>query len=469
MPNTAMFHRLGTLDHTDVYLEKHSRSLICLSGQEAQYLASDCDRDVTVSDGVWSFLGKSRISQKCLRPVGRTDSRKERGIELTLIITDRCNFACSYCFANSLYPGSKTLNADNIVRYIGEFLRLSHARVSSLILFGGEPLLAFKAIKQAWKEVENLFGNHQGDMPSLAIVTNGSLLTRDIAEFLADNNIAVTVSLDGPKVIHDACRPFRGGRASYETVIEGINELERAGAFYAIEATYTSQHLQLGIDVIEVVDHALGLNAQEVHVMPAFPEQASGIDTRDNAQVAYLFKVAAARATKRYLTSGVIELAYASRLAYAFAHDRRRRYICTAGVDKFTVMANGDVVPCYLVCDPAHKIASCDKSERSITKAPSLERVVPIYQAFMRDHLPECSRCWTSDWCFACYGPGYARQGCLGAPGGLECEIYRAMTEATLLECARFLTDVQGAGTKSRHRAAGPMGTTTNGGSLSVA
>ncbi len=440
MPNTAMFHRLGTLGYTDVYLEKYSRSLICLGRQGSQYLASDCDRDVTVSDGVMSFLCKSRISRKFLRHVGEADLCKEPGIELTLITTDRCNFACSYCFANNLYPSSKTLNAENIVRYIKGFLNLSHARVSSLILFGGEPLLAFKAIKQAWKEVENLFADHQGDMPSIAIVTNGSLITCDIAKFLADNDIAVTVSLDGPKVIHDACRPLQRGQASYEIVVGGINELTRAGAFYSIEATYTSQHLELGIDVIDVVDHALGLNAQEVHVMPAFPEQASGIDTSDNTHVAYLFKVAAARATNRYLTSGVIELAYASRLAYAFAHDRRRRYICTAGLDKFTIMVNGDVVPCYLVCNSAHKIASCSESEKSNAKTPSLERVASTYQALAREHLPECSRCWASDWCFACYGPRYARQSYLGAPGGLECEIYRAMTEATLLECARFLT-----------------------------
>jgi uncharacterized protein len=441
MPSTAMFHKLGTLGYTDVYLEKYSRSLVCLGGEWSQRLTSDCDCDVTVSDSFMSFLCKSRISRKFFCHVGEADLRKEPGIELTLITTDHCNFACSYCFANDLYTGSKTLNAENIVSYIKGFLNLSHARVSSLILFGGEPLLAFKAIKQAWKKIENLFADHQGDMPSIAIVTNGSLITYDIARFLADNDIAVTVSLDGPKVIHDACRPIRGGRASYEMVVEGIKELSRAGTFYAIEATYTSRHLELGIDVIDVVDHALGLNAQEVHVMPAFPEQASGINMSDNAYVAYLFMMAALRATSRYLTSGVVELAYASRLAYAFSHDRRRRYICTAGLDKFTIMANGDVVPCYLVCNSPYKIASCSESEKSMMKTPSFEGVALTYKALAREHLPECSRCWASDWCFACYGPGYARRSRLGAPGGLECDIYRAITEATLLECARFLTN----------------------------
>ena len=441
MTSTAMFHRLGNLGHTDVYLEKYSRSLVCLGGQESQFLTRDCDRDVTVSDEVRSFLCKSRLRRKALRPAGGTDSRKEPGIELTLMTTDCCNFACSYCFAEDLYPGSKILTSENIVHHISEFLNLFHTRVSSLIFFGGEPLLAFTAIKQAWTEVQNLFDDHQGDMPSLAMVTNGSLVTRDIAEFLAKNDIAVTVSLDGPKIIHDACRPLQGGQGSYERVVEGIHELARAEAFYAIESTYTSRHLELGIDVIKVVDHALGLNAQEVHVMPAFPEQVSGIDPSYNTHVASLFKTAAARATIRHLRSRVNELAYASRLSYAFAHDRRRRYICTAGIDKFTIMTNGDVVPCYLVCDSSHRIASCSEPHKSHTNIPLPERAAQTYQSMTRNYLPECSRCWASDWCFACYGPGYVREGRLGAPGGLECEIYRAMVEATLLECARFLSE----------------------------
>lgn len=441
MPNTAMFHRLGIIGCRDVYLEKYSRSLLCLGTQGSKYLTADCDREVTVSDAAWDFLCKSRISRNLLGHNNGAGSHREPGIELTLIITDRCNFACSYCFAHDLYPGSKVLAAENIIRHVKKFLRLAQKRVSSLILFGGEPLLAFKAIKQAWKEVENIFHDHQGYMPSLAIVTNGSVITRDIADFLAGNDIAVTVSLDGPEGIHNACRPLRQGAASYGMVVDGISELARAGAFYAIEATYTSQHLALGIDVIDVVDHALDLDAQEVHVMPAFPERASGIDARDNTRVADLFKVAAARAANRYLASGAVELAYSSRLAYSFAHDRRRRYICTAGLDKFTIMADGDIVPCYLLCGSAHKIASCSEPEVSETAIPSLEEVAATYLDLARENIPECSRCWASDWCFACYGPGYARRSCLGAPGGLECDIYRAMIEATLFECARFLTD----------------------------
>jgi uncharacterized protein len=443
MVNYAMFHRLGNIDMIDVYLEKYSGSLICLNRQESQYLTRDCDRIVTVSEKVKSFLEKSRLEGKYFPTASRKDSRKGAGIELTLMVTDCCNFACAYCFADSLYSGSTILEPENIFNYISEFINLSHANVSSLIFFGGEPLLAYSAIKKAWTKIQTLFDTHQGNMPSCAIVTNGSLITLDVAKFLAENDFAVTVSLDGPKIIHDLCRPLKGERGSYEQVIEGIHQLTRADAFYAIEVTYTSRHLALGYDVIDIVDHALGLNAQEIHVMPAFPEQTSGIDPSENKHVASLFKAAAARATVRYLTSGINELAYASRLSYAFAHDLRRHYVCTAGIDKFTIMTNGNIVPCYLVCDSPHVIASCNGSTHPETSLLLTKRAATTYQSAARVYLPECSQCWATDWCFACYGPGYAREGHLGAPGGLECEIYQAMTEATLLECARFLYEHQ--------------------------
>jgi uncharacterized protein len=335
-----------------------------------------------------------------------------------------------------LYLGANNIKHESIVRYVKKFIDIFNYKVSSLIFFGGEPLLSFKEIKKALNELLDFFDKRQGDIPSLAIVTNGSLINKDIADFFVNNNFFVTVSLDGPKIIHDRCRPFKGGDGSYEKVIEGINELARAGVFYTLEATYTSHHLKNKISVVDVIDHLLQLKAEEIHVLPAFPEQVSGIKTYQNSHVASLFKSAAERAAKHYLESNVTELSYVSRLCYAFGHNLKRKYICTAGIDKFTIMTNGDIVPCYLICDSKNCISSCEDSKKNHEKDVD-------YRMFAKKNLAECSRCWASDWCFSCYGPGYARKKELGAPHGLECEIYKSMIEATFFECASFLRKKQ--------------------------
>ena len=441
MTNAAMFHRLGCLGTDDVYLEKFSRSLLCLNGQEAKRLNAHCDKMVSISDSVKIFLEKPRLPQTALQNVPRLVSEHKPGIELTLITTDRCNFACSYCFAHSLYPGATVLSSEKILQHIKHFLRLAPQRISSLILFGGEPLLAFRQTKAAWPRIQDLFQLHQGDMPSLAIVTNGSLITSEVARFFADNDFFVTVSLDGPQSIHDMCRPMRGGMPSYERVVEGINELARADVFYSLEATYTADHMEKGVDILDIMDHALELDARETHIMPAFPEQVSGIRPEDNGLVVSMYKTAAARAAKRHLDSGSNELAYSARLCYAFAHDKRRSHLCTAGIDKFTIMANGDIVPCYLVCKGPYKMASASAVKRTTHgRILSFDDMTAPYRKLTKDRFERCAACWAADWCFACYGPGFARHGRLGTPGGLECEVYQAMVEATLLECARFLS-----------------------------
>ena len=82
-----------------------------------------------------------------------------------------------------------------------------------------------------------LFELHQQGMPSLAMVTNGSLINDRVAAFLAEHAFAVTVSVDGPRDIHDICRPRRGGKPSYEAVVSGIEKLNLAGVYFAIEGT----------------------------------------------------------------------------------------------------------------------------------------------------------------------------------------------------------------------------------------
>ena len=46
----------------------------------------------------------------------------------------------------------------------------------------------------------------QGRHIDFSLTTNATLLTPAIIEFLSENNIGVTVSMDGPKEMHDHLR-----------------------------------------------------------------------------------------------------------------------------------------------------------------------------------------------------------------------------------------------------------------------
>lgn len=58
-------------------------------------------------------------------------------------------------------------------------------------VFGGEPLLNFDGIKYAISYVRSF-----DDNISFSMVINGSLCTKEIADFLSSNNVEVIVSLE---------------------------------------------------------------------------------------------------------------------------------------------------------------------------------------------------------------------------------------------------------------------------------
>src|SRR5580692_7635955 len=58
-----------------------------------------------------------------------------------------------------------------------------------------------------------------------SLTTNATLLTPAIIEFLADNAIGVTVSIDGAKESQDAFRVFKNGRGTYDIIEPKIREL----------------------------------------------------------------------------------------------------------------------------------------------------------------------------------------------------------------------------------------------------
>src|SRR5439155_1025469 len=58
-----------------------------------------------------------------------------------------------------------------------------------------------------------------------SLTTNATRLRPEIIEFLAENRIGVTISIDGPREMQDKFRVFHGGAGSYDVVAPKIKEL----------------------------------------------------------------------------------------------------------------------------------------------------------------------------------------------------------------------------------------------------
>src|SRR5260370_40138224 len=94
----------------------------------------------------------------------------------------------------------------------------------NIVFFGGEPLTNVALIKQvvAYAEAE---AARAGKSMDFSMTTNATLLTPPLIEYFDAHRFGISVSMDGPKVIHDRHRKSVGGRGTYEVVARKVQLL----------------------------------------------------------------------------------------------------------------------------------------------------------------------------------------------------------------------------------------------------
>jgi hypothetical protein len=121
-----------------------------------------------------------------------------------------------------------------------------------ITFFGGETLMNFPLLKEV-VAYGNQRAAEQGRHIDFSLTTNATLLTPTIIEFLSENNIGVTVSMDGPKEMHDHLRVFSNGKGSYDIIEPKVRALIQNHRTRPITARVT---LTAGVsDVIRIFRH----------------------------------------------------------------------------------------------------------------------------------------------------------------------------------------------------------------------
>jgi len=118
--------------------------------------------------------------------------------------------------------------------------------ICTLAFQGGEPTLA--GLDYFRKTVEFVKKYNTNNIKvNYALQTNGIVIDEDWAEFLAENNFLVGISLDGPKDLHDSLRLGPDGKGSFNRVMNTINLLNKHRVEYNILCvvnSYTARHVK---------------------------------------------------------------------------------------------------------------------------------------------------------------------------------------------------------------------------------
>jgi uncharacterized protein len=146
----------------------------------------------------------------------------DRHLSITIAPTLLCNFACDYCYQGD--HAGKTSMSDDISDKLLGFVRRKIAGKSSISVawYGGEPLLAKDILFQLSEKLIAAC-KEQNVSYDGSIVTNGYLLTRDVAKRLAELNVSrAQVTLDGDRDVHDRRRLLKGGGATFDRLVANL-------------------------------------------------------------------------------------------------------------------------------------------------------------------------------------------------------------------------------------------------------
>lgn len=128
---------------------------------------------------------------------------------LQLHITERCNLNCRHCYLGE--KGQTDLDMGLIKKALREFAPGG----LKVLITGGEPLLH----RRFWEVVE-----YAGTLPiRVEVLSNGTLITEEVAERLSRHVHGLQISLDGMKRGHEYLR----GKGSFERVLAGIENASR--------------------------------------------------------------------------------------------------------------------------------------------------------------------------------------------------------------------------------------------------
>lgn len=251
-----------------------------------------------------------------------------------------CNLDCSYCFflsKEALWEsGAQRMSAETLRRYLTAYLDSQPDGPVTIGWQGGEPTLrGLDFFREVMRLTEELRRPRQ--TVQHAIQTNGTLLDDEWGTFLAEHDVLVGLSVDGPRDLHDTYRVNKAGRGTYDQVIRGWQVLKRHGVKTNILCTVNAVNVNHPLEIYRHFRDDLG--ADFLQFIPIVERVAEGEEAvaeagwrdADGAFVAY-------RQTGAGVTSRTVDAAAWGRFLSAIFDEWLTRDVGTVFVQHFDVM-----------------------------------------------------------------------------------------------------------------------------------
>jgi len=180
-----------------------------------------------------------------------------------------CNLGCKYCYFLSkerLYPGSRFRMTEELLEeYTRQYITAQRVPEVTFAWQGGEPTLMgldFFRMAVEFQQKQRKPGLRVHN----ALQTNGTTLDDDWCRFFRAHDFLIGISIDGPREVHDRYRVDKGGRPSFDRVMEGLNLLKKHRVEFNVLTTIHAANAPHPLEVYRFLRDEAG--AQFIQFIP---------------------------------------------------------------------------------------------------------------------------------------------------------------------------------------------------------
>lgn len=365
---------------------------------------------------------------------------------LTLNVSNICNMACKYCYANrgTYYTRGKLMNRNTALNAIN-FISRNFSKIEHVNFFGGEPTMNESIVELICEYIIYLYSNGVlSYLPRFGLTTNGYAISNRMFEIFQKYNFSVSVSLDGPKEIHDRLRISRMGLQTYDAIVKNIKKLINISIVPEFECTYTGEHWREGIDLIRLMDFFHdNFRCQTLH--------CPLVITNPNHPLFISLKTAsklytdAIRYSIENLSSGITNsISIATRLLNSLTNKIPIQQYCPAGKSLLTINADGNVFACFMLMNGMdYCLGNVNREDSKFRRS---NRIITLLEDANKWQNPTCCKCWAQSLCFGCIGEDLGREKLLSFRSvdldqSGTCDYKRKLVEVFLISVAETYID----------------------------
>ena len=198
-----------------------------------------------------------------------------------------CNLDCHYCYyldKAGIYGGREpVMSLEMLETVVRDYIAANDVPEVMFNWHGGEPLVLGLDFYRKALEFQRKYAD--GKQVRNTLQTNGTLLTREWADFFRDNGFLIGISLDGPKEVHDKFRKDKGGAPTFDRVMHGLQLLRVRDVAFNTMSTVNKASEGRGREVYQFLKY---IGSRYMQFMPVvehvkYPADASG-KVRKNAR-----------------------------------------------------------------------------------------------------------------------------------------------------------------------------------------